>query len=253
MRRALQPSAGNPCSSGTERTCEPMAIPEHTRQAIERFFAAIEPRLEAYSRSTFSYVAVRRGAAFLLVKGILSLNTGTLPSKAFRSENLCAGRCQLETVAPSPRAFVEQLLQGEIRTPDELVFPLGNGGYHAGYAPFHAGGLQVQGRTNVLTIAGAERGIEGSQLELDWELKAAAVPYDSLNELFAEFGLGVLTANVATVEVVAHYVAAVDAASTVEGKQVILRARLAHGLHTEGSGSGSREPASRGVRMPMHS
>jgi len=209
-----------------------MPPPEHVLRAVERFFAAVERRADAYRHNSFTYVAVKRAAEFSLIKGIVSLSTAAFAPKEFASENVRARRCPLEAVAPNPRAFVERLLEGDMNMPDDIRFERTEGGYHAGYTPFHPVGLQAQNRTNVLTIAGAQHEIEGFLADLDWELKAATVPYDSLAELVADFGLGILQGNLAAVEVVAHLVAAVDPTSEVKGKQANLRVRLANGLNT---------------------
>jgi hypothetical protein len=48
------------------------------------------------------------------------------------------------------------------------------------------------------------------QPEIDWEIKAASPPYEDLQELANEFGLGPLTQRPPYIEVIAYNVAAID-------------------------------------------
>jgi hypothetical protein len=212
-----------------------MAILEHSRKAIDDFFAAIEPLAGAYQNSSFSYVAVKNGAQFTLVKGSLFLVVpSSLPFSSFASASVLAGHQSLEELAESPRSFVELLIDGKIRTPGvDIEFPASHTGeYLAAYQPFHPAGLQNQNRLNALTISGADQRCRIHQPDLDWELKAGATPYDGIQELMNEYGLG-LRGDTVSVEIVASSVAAVDFSSPVIGKRANLRVRLANGLLTE--------------------
>jgi hypothetical protein len=211
-----------------------MSIPTQLLQSVEHFFAAVASKAKAYENSSFSYVAVKRGDSLLLIRGVLLLSNAPLPLKEFSSENVRAARCRLDDVAPSPRAFVKQLLQGQVSAPGcDVIFPAAApGSYMANYVPFHQAGLQAQHRAQGLTIIGAEHRLEGDLLALDWELKAASVPYDTLNELLTDFGLGPLQGNLTAVDLLAVSVAAVDASSEVGQDHAKIRARLANGLRT---------------------
>ena len=210
-----------------------MAIPERSQKAVDDFFGAIEPFAGAYGNSSFSYVAVRNGAQFTLVQGALFLVAP--PAFAFSSlvsHGVRAGHYSLTALSTSTRGFVDLLLEGKIQTPDgDIEFPASHTGeYLAGYLPFHPAGLQNQNRLDVLKISGAEQTRHIRQPHLDWELKAAATPYDGIQELMNEYRLGLLRGDTASIEIIASNVAAVDFSSPVVGKKANLRARLANGL-----------------------
>lgn len=88
----------------------------------------------------------------------------------------------------------------------------------------------TQTRFNVLTVMGG--GTENiRQPEIDWEIKAASRPYEGLQELAHEFGLGLLDQRPPYVEVVAYNVAVIDAQySKVAGNTADVRVNLAKGL-----------------------
>jgi hypothetical protein len=185
-----------------------MAVPEDSRKAVDDFFAAVEPLARAYQNSSFTYVAVKNGAQFMLVQGALFLVVpSSLPFSSFASASVLAGQHPLEQ---SPRSFVELLLLGKIRLPGvDIEFPASQPGeYLAAYEPFHSAGLQNQNRLNVLRISGAEQMRHIRQPHLDWELKAAAPPYDGIQELINEYRLGLLRGDAASVEIFASSVAA---------------------------------------------
>ena len=210
-----------------------MAIPEDSRKAVDDFFAAIEPMAHAYQKSSFTFLAVKNGAQFTLVQGSLFLVVpSSFPFSSFASASVLAGHHPL---TESARSFVESLLDGKVRFPGvDIEFPASHAGeYLATYQPFHPAGLQNQNRFNVLRISGAEQTLHIRQPHLDWELKAAATPYDGIQELMNEYQLGLLRGDAASVEILAPSIAAVDFSSPVIGKKAKLLVRLANGLLTE--------------------
>ena len=92
------------------------------------------------------------------------------------------------------------------------------------------------------------------QPALDWEVKAATPPYDSLNELVLEYGIGPSSmGNTTHIEIVAFNVAAIDAAkSGVSGEDAAVHVLLAQGLTPDKVSVGYRvykpgAPTARGV------
>jgi hypothetical protein len=220
-------------------------MPAHTRQEthqeslrpvppeVEQFFNTTAPVAPGYRDHTFSYLAIRSEHQFLLLQGTLLFGSRTTPLTHFHSENVRAGCYRLkEDLELNPRTLIEKLLSGALDTPHgELEFPCRPGGKHAvAHLDLHPTGLQHQMRLNVLTISGASLGSCLKQPSLDWEVKASATPYDGLQELASEYGLGLLRGEVATVEAVAHAVVVVDSRSRVEGRKALMAVRAAKAL-----------------------
>ena len=105
-----------------------------------------------------------------------------------------AGHYQLSDTIDTAQKFIETLLSGKIETPHgELYFPKRDSNdYSAFCQPFRPVGLQGQNRLSVLRISGDQQFQCLNQPSLDWELKAAPTPYESLQELMFEYGLGAL-------------------------------------------------------------
>ena len=214
---------------------------------VEKFFAAIGPIIAAYDRQTFTYVAVKSAEKFEIRGANLTLGVGPspIPFSHFESENVKAGQYRLDELASSPRDLLNKLLSGSLKTPHgELAFSGGSHGrYSSSFIPFNRPELEQQSRVNVLTIVGgpapALGGIE--QTKLDWELKAAEQPYDSLQELMLAFHCYDLALQQSVyVVVVAHHVAVVDLSVAVAGKTVKPRIFLARELSPDKAQLGYR-------------
>jgi hypothetical protein len=213
-----------------------MPVAPHNQKTIDDFFLAIEPLKAAHGESTFSYVAIKSENRFVLVQAFLHLVGITKPTiSQFNSQNVRAGRYRLTDLAESPRTFIDMVLSGKIVTPDgEIFFPGGQDGNHSAWVqPFHTVGLQNQNRTAVLGIIGSDQFRHIQQPQLDWELKACLRPYDGLQELMTEYGLGVLHNDKASLEVIASNVAAIDFGSPINGTKATIVVRLAKGLSPE--------------------
>ncbi len=146
-----------------------------------------------------------------------------------------AGHYQLSDTIDTAQKFIETLLSGKIETPHgELYFPKRDSNdYSAFCQPFRPVGLQGQNRLSVLRISGDQQFQCLNQPSLDWELKAAPTPYESLQELMFEYGLGALHNDAISVDVIASNVAAVDLASKIEGTKAKLTTVLLDGLDTQ--------------------
>ncbi len=214
-----------------------MTILAQHQAFIDDFFNAIEPLHGANQNLNFSYLAVKHGDDFYLVQGTFLFNTASskTPFSHFRSDNVRAGNYRLSELHLDARGLVGALISGEVPTPDGKLHFSGNdaGNYGVTYDPFHPEGLKVQSRYNVLTILGGLQAAYIRQPLLDWEIRASSAPYDGLQELLFEYKLGVLR-SVASVEVIAFNVAAVDfVGSVVSGSKARVGIFLAHGLSTE--------------------
>jgi hypothetical protein len=211
-----------------------MSLHPTSRKFVEDFFAALAPYETAFQHIGFSYLAVKFGEPFQIVRARIFLNTSqpTAPPPHFKSTHVRAGNYPLTELGFDLRGLIDHLVTDILETPDgPLHFPSAPGGHHAAsFTPFHPDGLTTQTRYNVLTImAGATGYIR--QPEIDWEIKAASRPYEGLQELAHEFGLGILDPRPPYVEVIAYNVAVIDAQhSTVSGNSAHVQVNLAKGL-----------------------
>jgi len=221
-----------------------MPIASHATKAVQDFLAAIRPLRPAYSDPTFSYLAVRTVQGWLLLKGQLSLNLAPskVPFNHFTSENVRAGHCHLSDIAGSPEEFLQIIEGGKIRVgTEDLLFPPGQNGTHGAYfQPLHPAGLQNQNRLNVLGIVGSENAEVNRTLHLDWEVRAAATPYDGLQDLASEFQVGIVRTDAISIEVAAYNVAAFDLTSAISGTKAKVGLRLAKGAKFDDASLGYR-------------
>jgi len=99
-------------------------------EAVDEFFSGIRSYEAAYKRSTLTYLAVKKGDHFVILKCGLVLNAErtAIPFTQFRSENVRAGQYSLsDDLKIEPSRLVGQVMSGEIRTPDgPLLFPTEN-------------------------------------------------------------------------------------------------------------------------------
>ena len=212
-----------------------MPLMDHDQKIADAFFARLAPWQDAYQKfSSLSYFAVRHEGAFVLAQARLFLNTvlSDLPLTHFQTENIRAGHFLVSDLTASAQSVVGMLTDGRVDCPGgELWFPPANDGqYSADHLPFHPEGLHNGNRWDVLTLSGARRADHVREPQLDWEVKAAATPYDSIAELMTEYRLGALRSDTVNLEVVAFNVAVVDLSSTVSGTKAHPAVLLANGL-----------------------
>jgi hypothetical protein len=213
-----------------------MPLQPSDRRFVDEFFAAIGPCEQAFQNVGLSYLALLSGDRFVITQGRVFLDTGPgKPAQQFQSTNVRAGHVYLSELKLNPRTLIERLVAEKLATPQgDLHFIAAEGGrYAASFVPFHPEGLQTQRRFNVLTIVGGQKEAL-RQPDIDWEIKAASTPYDGLQELANDLGLGPLTGGTATVEIVAFNVAAIDAEkSGVLGTRANLHVLLGKRLSQE--------------------
>ncbi len=212
-------------------------LSEHYAKYITDFFAGIAPWEVAYKFPGLSYFAVKHEDVFVLTQARLFLRSAppTIPATHFQSGNIRAGHYPLTELGGTPREMVERILSGKLQTPHgELSFPPeGNGHHSAFYSPLHHEGLQSGNRIDVLTLTGAQHRQFMRQPQVDWELKAAPTPYDNLNDLLFEYGLGANQGDMTKVEVIASNVAEVDLSTRIQGAKATVGLLLAKGLSRE--------------------
>jgi hypothetical protein len=142
-----------------------------------------------------------------------------LAPKFFASPEIVAERFLLSAHGLTPGNVVKGALDGKIATPSgEYAFlPQHTGGYAATFIPLHPEVLAQQSRTGVLQIRGTDQSDHWQNQVLDWALRSADAPYDSLNELSIDFGIGGLIERSTIIEAVAPNIVAIDLSNQVTG------------------------------------
>ena len=155
----------------------------------------------------------------------------TVPSKYYQSENIRVGFFRIEDLKFGPKAMIDKILSGILPTPQgELRFPPGQQGDHSIYfSPFHSDGIPIQFRQMNLFIRG-ERRPQVPAARLDWEVRSAAAPFESLQELCADMMVGPRIGDLTEIRVIGQNIVAISDESLLRGNEAQLVIRLAHGL-----------------------
>lgn len=207
------------------------------RAAVEKFFSAIAPWEDAYINSGFSYFAVKKDGEQLLLNGRLFLHV--LPpnfrQRQFESAQVLAGYFSLAELEVGAREFVEQFTEtGEINTPAGILkLPQVDRRISASFVSFELDAASVGNRLPILYITAAQRDSYLNQPQLDWDLKAALMPFDSLSELLNEYSLMGNSNNLANIEVLATPVSYIDLSSSISGEEAKIVIGLAKCLDTD--------------------
>lgn len=219
------------------------ALSDYAKQNLDDFLHQIEPNLAAYQNAEFSYLAFKNGDSYELAQGRLVLGSSIVQRslQLFRSKNIMAGTWMLSDMGYTPKSVVDCLLTGILKTPHgDLHFPPGHGNqYSVHFNPLHQDGVLKQNRLIHCNLSGNTRPRFDSRI-IDWDLKAAAVPFESMLDLCNEFSIGAIIGDITNVDIVAFNVAAIGSASKIDGGKAKLALRLANNLN--------RDKASIGVR-----
>jgi hypothetical protein len=206
------------------------------RETIERFWAEIASWEAAYTFPGLCFFAIRHHEQLQLLHGRLFLHTAPpkIPHRHFESASAVAGYFPLAELGLTHRVLVEKIMASEpIHTPlGNLYLPLDSSNSPSTYfVPFHSEGISGGSRISVLMISGAQRYSYVQQPQLDWELKSAPLPFDSLGELLNEYSLGAYKGDFAHIEVVALAAVEADLASVVKGESAKPALFLANALN----------------------
>lgn len=207
------------------------------KERVTEFFKAVAPMQSAYTQSHISYVATAQKSGHAILKARLrlaALASVEVP-KSFTSESVIAGAHRVTDLAHDPADLIAKICEGTFKFPEGILrFTRASmGDYHAGFTPLHDEGLLSQNRISVLTIEGGA--VDGlvPRPELDWSLKAGAIPYDTVGELLTEFGVGALRHDASIFEIVADTVAFIDHRSRLSGADARVLVRASESLSPE--------------------
>ena len=220
-----------------------MVLPQDSQKAIDDFLRVIDRIKIAYSEIHFSYVAVRQGSEFLIARARLGLFTirPVAQLTQFESESVVAGCFKLSDLGYDVPSFVRELATGAPRTPGKEVklLALDNGEVIAQFVPVYPEGGQQ--RLSVLVLNGKQPIDPLSRSNLDWEVRAAAIPYTGLDDIAHEYQCGAINIDHAIIEVMASNVAVIGGHSTIDGTRARLTLHIAANLPLERASMGLLE------------
>lgn len=193
-------------------------------QQVDAFFSSIAEWRRAYRRARLHFVAVEFDGQTLIVAARMFLHAVGEggPKKSFRSGRIVAGEWDLQCGADALEANLSALMSkegfvleggGSLRLPTDERTEI----FASPPALLHPEGVNAGNRLAVLSVYGSNWQPMLPQPETDWLLKAAEMPYDSLNELLQDFGLGQLRQERTLVEVIASHAVEVLGQSAVKG------------------------------------
>ena len=201
-------------------------------QSIAAFESALVPSL--------SYLAFQRGGAWHLFRGRINYNFAGYDREPLkvRTANILAGTKIIEGGAAEARKIVESLEAGSLVVGDETLRfdPQFGGGYGSVHIPLLPEGTEKQFRMGLLQIRGSDQqGFQG-HAPFDWEMRAAATPFDGIGELLSALNIAHHPEQASLFEALVFQIAAIDAASTVDGTKARLGISLAPRLeHSKAS------------------
>lgn len=184
-------------------------------------FASATASFPSSMAASFTYIARVGIETPYIVKARLSFyGVGAeFSPKIFESPEIVAERFELASIGLTPENVIHGAVNGKVMTPrGEIAFlPRFSGGFAATFIPLHPEVLAQQQRTGVLQIRGTDQSDHWQNAELDWSLRSAEIPYDNLNELSIDFGMGGLIEPSTIVEAVATNLVAIDLSNQVTG------------------------------------
>ena len=210
---------------------------QHVERMIAQFFGAIQPWSAAYPKARLTFIAVKRKNSLVIVAARLYISAvfRTPIKEWFEAGDIVAGQLELRGGAKSFVNTIKKILSSKgfsISGRSSLVLRPDDGQNISVGPPelLHAEGISSGNRLGVLTISGGRRDMLVSQPQTDWELKAAELPFDSLNELGVEYGLGTVPSTNTIFELVAQSVVEVWMQSNVKNGRADLGLWLASKL-----------------------
>ncbi len=160
---------------------------------IDQFFDHLAAWRPAYKYETFSFFGIESGNTIELCAAHLrlqSLKATLLPLR--RAGRYAYGCVEVRRIARDAESLLKVLVSGS-RVPlldgREVVLP-GSGMADLFTAPpiaLHPDGLSTNRRISVLEVMGGSLNRELVQPQVDWELKAAPVAFDTLNEMLTTY------------------------------------------------------------------
>lgn len=187
---------------------------------IDSFFQSVAA-FENVLVPSLSYLAFQRDGVWHLFRGRINYNLQGYEGEPLevRTANILAGTKIIEGGAAEARKIVERLQSGSLVVDNETLRfePQFGGGYGSVHIPLLPDGAEKQFRMGLLQIRGSDQQGFLGHTPFDWELRAATTPFDGVGELLSAINIAHLPDQASLFEALVFQIAAIDAASTVDG------------------------------------
>lgn len=220
---------------------------ELSQKNFAAFFASISAWRPAYKRARLHIIGVRTATELSIVAARIYLDLGGNDTikPHFRAGTLEAFQWEIPQDVMSVEEVAIALISETGLEIDGIgrVRLLSDERQEIHIAPptlLHPEGLEAGNRLAVLAVCGSNFADWVLQPESDWLLKAADMPYDSVQELCVEYVLGTLRNKTALVEIVARTAIQVINNSRVEGIRAEMGIWMGRGLDREKARLGYR-------------
>jgi hypothetical protein len=205
-------------------------------QQTNNFFQDISAWRKAYKAFRLTYLGVRDQGRLMVISAKVVMSASKFDSvrHEFKAGNI---ECREWDIDPN-KYTVEQVIDGltsiaglEITGHGNLQIPVNDISYGV-YKPvlLNQGRIKHGNRIGMLTITGSYSNNYLPQPETDWKLKAGVIPYDTLEELKAEFGLDTFQNDKAVLNVIALTAIEIAADSIVKGSEATIGVNAPFGL-----------------------
>jgi hypothetical protein len=201
---------------------------------LNEFFDVVRPWGSAYIDATFGFIGIRNGEGIDILHGHLILPSGGImfPTKHVEAGAIVGGIYRLADAGETYESALLKLSAGEMATPfgDVRILVGPDDRISAVFNPHPFGFVNAQARMTKLSLFGTQGNHLPSLDALTLALRAAETPYDSIEEFANDFSIVGFRRDIATVEVTANNVAAVDLTRRVVGSRAEIGVFLASNL-----------------------
>jgi len=207
---------------------------------FEKFEGLLSKWVGAYVCAENSFLALKTREGPRLLYGRITLELGRSALKEsfeFQTEHLLAGRCTRALASGDVSGIIDQAKQGSMASPHCPVVLAGTQP-PSSLSPY----LTYDGQPLTLTLG--IRGESKHQVYIntqttssfDAELRAAPIPFDSINDLLDHLGLPSPAHGVeqTTLEIVARSPGTIEASSTIINGKATIRCRVSNVLDVKG-------------------
>jgi len=217
---------------------------EYQEKDFLYFESLIAPWIAAYRFADIAYVGVQTKAGPRLIQGRIVLNPFNViqgyKTFEFESAHVIAGRYLLDLTKHSLSSILRDLRNGELLTANDIKVCLQNdNGFNVFCSPVRHPFVTEGMRLPNINVRGSSKFHLMSNImehfDIDWELKAAKVPFDNLDDLLRECGLLNQSdmGDSTSLEIVAGCPAFITEKSIIAKEEGVIECRVSSALDVE--------------------
>jgi hypothetical protein len=209
---------------------------------FDKFETLISPWKEGFQLAVYSYLCIKSETQSNLLFGRIVLATSKsslqAPRVRFESERALAGRESIAIGAADIDGILARAKKGLLQVlNEEMLLPMSTGrGLATYFAPIYHPSVSEGPRLPSLLVRGNSisdlLGPSAYTKPIDWELKAADQPFDSLDDLLATCGLPSRTqmGDSTTLEIAAHAPGRITPKSIIQNEEASIECLVAQTL-----------------------